>query len=500
LFGNLSDRLSDTFKNLRGKGRLSASDIDATLRDIRRALLEADVALEVVKDFIAAIRERALGDEVSKALNPAQQVVQIVNDELTKILGKENKRIQFAKSPPTVIMLAGLQGSGKTTLAGKLAKWLREQNQTPLLVAADLQRPNAVTQLQVLGDKIGVPVFAPESGNGAGNPIKVAKDAIAHAKKAQFSVVIVDTAGRLGVDEEMMQQAIGIRDAVTPDEILFVVDSMLGQDAVNVAKAFKDGVGVTGVVLTKLDGDSRGGAALSVANITGAPILFSSTGEDLDSFEPFYPERMASRILDMGDVVSLIEQAQKTFDEEESKKLADKIANEEFTLQDFLEQMQQLRKMGNMKSLLGMLPGAGKMKQQLEDFDESEIARTEAIIYSMTPMERNGPKVLNGSRRMRIAKGSGTSVTEVNQLVNRFEQAAKVMKTMSKGGMPNIPGRNPVAMGGAVGGGYIGGKKSSKKKQGSKSGNPARRAAENQGLSVSQPPESKPGSAFGLRN
>lgn len=500
MFGNLSDRLSDTFKNLRGKGRLSASDIDATLRDIRRALLEADVALEVVKDFIAAIRERALGDEVSKALNPAQQVVQIVNDELTKILGKENKRIQFAKSPPTVIMLAGLQGSGKTTLAGKLAKWLKEQNQTPLLVAADLQRPNAVTQLQVLGDKVGVPVFAPESGNGAGNPIKVAKDAIAHAKKAQFSVVIVDTAGRLGVDEEMMQQAIGIRDAVTPDEILFVVDSMLGQDAVNVAKAFKDGVGVTGVVLTKLDGDSRGGAALSVANITGAPILFSSTGEDLDSFEPFYPERMASRILDMGDVVSLIEQAQKTFDEEESKKLADKIANEEFTLQDFLEQMQQLRKMGNMKSLLGMLPGAGKMKQQLEDFDESEIARTEAIIYSMTPMERNGPKVLNGSRRMRIAKGSGTSVTEVNQLVNRFEQAAKVMKTMSKGGMPNIPGRNPVAMGGAVGGGYIGGKKSSKKKQGSKSGNPARRAAENQGLSVSQPPESKPGSAFGLRN
>ncbi|MEZ7905030.1 MAG: signal recognition particle protein [Aquiluna sp.] len=500
MFGNLSDRLSDTFKNLRGKGRLSASDIDATLRDIRRALLEADVALEVVKDFITAIRERALGDEVSKALNPAQQVVQIVNDELTKILGKENKRIQFAKSPPTVIMLAGLQGSGKTTLAGKLAKWLKEQNQTPLLVAADLQRPNAVTQLQVLGEKVGVPVFAPESGNGVGNPIKVAKDAIAHAKKAQFSVVIVDTAGRLGVDEEMMQQAIGIRDAVTPDEILFVVDSMLGQDAVNVAKAFKDGVGVTGVVLTKLDGDSRGGAALSVANITGAPILFSSTGEDLDSFEPFYPERMASRILDMGDVVSLIEQAQKTFDEEESKKLADKIANEEFTLQDFLEQMQQLRKMGNMKSLLGMLPGAGKMKQQLEDFDESEIARTEAIIYSMTPLERNGPKVLNGSRRMRIAKGSGTSVTEVNQLVNRFEQAAKVMKTMSKGGMPNIPGTNPVAMGGAVGGGYIGGKKSSKKKQGSKSGNPAKRAAENQGLSVSQPPESKPGSAFGLRN
>jgi signal recognition particle subunit SRP54 len=500
LFGNLSDRLSDTFKNLRGKGRLSASDIDATLRDIRRALLEADVALEVVKVFIAAIRDRALGDEVSKALNPAQQVVQIVNDELTKILGEENKRIQFAKSPPTVIMLAGLQGSGKTTLAGKLAKWLKEQNQTPILVAADLQRPNAVTQLQVLGDKVGVPVFATEPGNGVGNPIKVAKDAIAHAKKAQFSVVIVDTAGRLGVDEEMMQQAIGIRDAVGPDEILFVVDAMLGQDAVNVAKAFKDGVGVTGVVLTKLDGDSRGGAALSVTNITGAPILFSSTGEGLDAFEPFYPERMASRILDMGDVVSLIEKAQKSFDEEESNKLAEQIINEEFTLQDFLEQMQQLRKMGNMKSLLGMLPGAGKMKQQLEDFDESEIARTEAIIFSMTPLERNGPKVLNGPRRQRIAKGSGTSVTEVNQLVNRFEQAAKVMKTMSKGGMPNIPGANPAAMGAAVGGGYIGGKKASKKKKGSKSGNPAKRAAENQGLSVPQPQESKPGSAFGLQN
>jgi len=498
LFGNLSDRLSDTFKNLRGKGRLSASDIDATLRDIRRALLEADVALEVVKDFIGAIRERALGDEVSKALNPAQQVVQIVNEELTQILGGESKQLRFAKSPPTVIMLAGLQGSGKTTLAGKLAKWLKEQNQTPLLVAADLQRPNAVTQLEVLGERTGVTVFAPEPGNGTGNPVEVAKQAIAHAKKAQFSVVIVDTAGRLGVDEEMMQQAIGIRDAVGPDEILFVVDSMLGQDAVNVAKAFKDGVGVTGVVLTKLDGDSRGGAALSVANVTGAPILFSSTGEGLDAFETFHPDRMAGRILDMGDVVSLIEQAQKTFDEEESKKLADKIASDSFTLQDFLEQMQQLRKMGNMKSILGMMPGAGKMKKQLEDFDESEIARTEAIIFSMTPVERNMPKVLNGSRRQRIARGSGTTVTEVNQLIIRFEQAAKVMKTMAKGGMPNIPGTNPVQMGGAVGGGYIGGKKKDNKKKGSKSGNPAKRAAENKGLGYSAATETKPGNAFGL--
>jgi signal recognition particle subunit SRP54 len=425
-------------------------------------------------------------------------VVQIVNEELTKILGGEARRLQFAKTPPTVIMLAGLQGSGKTTLAGKLAKWLKEQNHTVLLVAADLQRPNAVNQLQVLGERVGVSVFAPEAGNGVGNPVKVSKDAIAHAKKSQFSVVIVDTAGRLGVDEEMMGQARDIRDAVAPNEILFVVDSMLGQDAVNVAQAFNDGVGVSGVVLTKLDGDSRGGAALSVATITGAPILFSSTGEGLDAFEPFYPDRMASRILDMGDVISLIEQAQKNFDAEESQKLADKIATESFTLQDFLEQMQQLRKMGNMKNILGMLPGAGKMKKQLEDFDEGEIARTEAIIFSMTPTERNQPKVLNGSRRLRIAKGSGTSVTEVNALVNRFEQAAKMMKTMAKGGMPNIPGTNPVQMGGAVGGGYIGGKKKDQKKKGSKSGNPAKRAAENAGISFGKAPESGAGSAFGL--
>jgi signal recognition particle subunit SRP54 len=496
LFGNLSDRLSDTFKNLRGKGRLSAADIDGTLRDIRRALLEADVSLEVVKDFTGKIRERALGDEVSRALNPAQQVVQIVNDELKAILGGEARKLSFAKNPPTVIMLAGLQGSGKTTLAGKLAKWLKEQNHTPLLVAADLQRPNAVTQLQVLGEKVGVPVFAPEAGNGVGNPVKVSKDAIAHAKKSQFSVVIVDTAGRLGVDEEMMQQARDIRDAVEPDEVLFVVDSMLGQDAVNVAKAFHEGVGVSGVVLTKLDGDSRGGAALSVATITGAPILFSSTGEGLDAFEPFYPDRMASRILDMGDIVSLIEQAQKTFDEEESKRLAEKMAKDEFTLQDFLEQMQQIKKMGNMKSLLGMLPGVGQMKKQLEEFDEKEITRTEAIIYSMTPLERKQPKVLNGARRMRIAKGSGTSVTEVNQLIARFEQASKMMKTVAKGGMPNIPGANPALMGG---GGFSGGKKKNdKKKKGSKSGNPAKRAAENSGLSFGSEKSSGSGSAFGL--
>lgn len=496
MFDNLSDRLSGTFKSLRGKGKLSAADIDETLRDIRRALLEGDVALEVVKDFIAKIRERALGDEVSKALNPAQQVVQIVQDELIQILGGEAKSLTFSKKPPTVIMLAGLQGSGKTTLAGKLAKWLKGQKQTPLLVACDLQRPNAVNQLQILGEKVDVPVYAPEPGNGVGDPVAVAKNAIAKASKEAFSVVLIDTAGRTGIDEVMMQQAIDIRNATDPAEILFVVDAMLGQDAVNVAKAFKDGVGVTGVALTKLDGDSRGGAALSVATVTGAPILFSSSGEGLDAFEPFYPDRMASRILDLGDVLTLIEQAQKAFDEEESEKLAKKIAEDQFTLQDFLEQMQQLRKLGSMKGIMAMLPGAAQMKQNLEEFDEKMIDRTEAIIRSMTPQERNQPKLLNGSRRMRIAKGSGMTVTDVNQLVQRFEQASKMMKTMAKGGAPALPGANPVMMGGAVGGGYIGGKKKDKKKKGSKSGNPAKRAAENAGLSYD--PKKSSGSSFGL--
>ena len=495
MFGNLSDRLVETFKNLRSKGKLSAADIDATLREIRRALLEADVALEVVKTFINAIRERALGDEVNKALNPAQQVVQIVNEELVTILGGQQRKLAFAKTGPTVIMLAGLQGSGKTTLSGKLAKWLKDQGQTPVLVAADLQRPNAVNQLQVVGERAGVEVFAPEPGNGKGDPVKVSKEAIKFAEKKQFSVVIVDTAGRLGIDEELMAQARDIRKAVNPDEVLFVIDSMIGQDAVNVAKAFGDGVGITGVVLTKLDGDARGGAALSVSSVTGKPIIFASTGEGLDAFEPFYPDRMASRILDMGDILSLIEQAQKQFDEAEAAKMAEKIAKSEFTLEDFLEQMQQLKKMGSMKDLIAKLPGAGQMKNQLENFDEKEIDRTEAIIRSMTPMERRQPKVLNGSRRLRIAKGSGTTVTEVNSLVNRFEQAAKMMKTMAKGAMPQMGGGMPGMP--QIGGGYIGGKskKNDKKKKGSKSGNPAKRAAENSGIT---PTQSGSGSAFGL--
>ena len=493
-FGTLSDRLAETFKNLRTKGKLSAADVDGTIREIRRALLDADVALTVVKDFTGKVRERALGDEVNKALNPAQQVVQIVNEELVQILGGQQRRLEFAKRPPTVIMLAGLQGAGKTTLAGKLAKWLAKDGHTPILVAADLQRPNAVTQLQVVGAQAGVPVFAPEPGNGVGNPVRVAKDAVKFAEQKLHDIVIVDTAGRLGVDTELMKQAGDIRKATNPDEVLFVIDAMIGQDAVATAKAFQDGVDFTGVVLTKLDGDSRGGAALSVASITGRPIMFASTGEGLDDFEPFHPDRMASRILDLGDILTLIEQAQNAFDEDEARKVAEKFRTDTFTLDDFLSQMQQLRNMGSIKKMMGMLPGAGAMKAQLDNFDERDIVRTEAIIQSMTRAERATPKLLNGSRRLRIARGSGTTVTEVNQLVQRFEQAAKMMKTVAKGGVPNIPGMGPMP------GGFGGGRgKQQPKKKGSKSGNPAKRAAENAALAAgAKAPGEKTGTGFGL--
>ena len=496
-FGNLSDRLAETFKNLRTKGKLSAADVDGTVREIRRALLDADVALEVVKDFTGKVRERALGDEVSKALNPAQQVVRIVNEELVEILGGQQRRLEFAKKPPTIIMLAGLQGAGKTTLAGKLAKWLAKDGHTPVLVAADLQRPNAVTQLQVVGQQAGVVVFAPEPGNGVGNPVQVARDGVKFAQQKMHDVVIVDTAGRLGVDADMMKQASDIRAAIGPDEVLFVIDAMIGQDAVATAKAFQDGVDFTGVVLTKLDGDARGGAALSVASITGRPIMFASTGESLDDFEPFHPDRMASRILDLGDILTLIEQAQGAFDEDEARKMAEKFSTDTFTLDDFLGQMQQLRNMGSIKKMMSMLPGAGAMKQQLENFDEREIVRTEAIIQSMTKAERTTPKLLNGSRRLRIARGAGSTVTEVNQLVQRFEQAAKMMKTVAKGGMPNIPGMGPMA--GAGLGGNRG--KQQPKKKGSKSGNPAKRAAENAALASGEKPAgavTAGGTGFGL--
>jgi signal recognition particle subunit SRP54 len=494
-FGTLSDRLADTFRNLRTKGKLSAADVDGTVREIRRALLDADVSLDVVKEFTATVRERALGDEVSKALNPAQQVVQIVNEELVQILGGQQRRLEFAKKPPTVIMLAGLQGAGKTTLAGKLAKWLAKDGHTPVLVAADLQRPNAVTQLQIVGEQAGIPVYAPEPGNGVGNPVRVAKDGVKFAESKQYDTVIIDTAGRLGVDAQLMKQAADIRKATDPDEVLFVIDAMIGQDAVTTAKAFQDGVDFTGVVLTKLDGDARGGAALSVASVTGRPIMFASTGESLDDFEPFYPDRMASRILDLGDVLTLIEQAQDAFDEDEARKVAEKFATDSFTLDDFLKQMQQLRNMGSIKKMMGMLPGAGAMKQQLDNFDEKEIVRTEAIIQSMTRAERTTPKLLNGSRRLRIARGSGMTVTEVNQLVSRFEQASKMMKTVAKGGMPNVPGMGPIP-----GAGFSGGRgKQQQKKKGSRSGNPAKRAAENAAIASGVKPTGAPsGSGFGV--
>jgi signal recognition particle subunit SRP54 len=454
LFDTLSDRLSAVFTNLRGKGRLSDADIDATAREIRIALLEADVALPVVKQFIAQLKDRARTEEVSKALNPAQQVIKIVNEELVAILGGETRRLRFAKQPPTVIMLAGLQGAGKTTLAGKLGRWLLDQGHTPVLVACDLQRPNAVNQLQVVGERAGVAVYAPEPGNAgdgnsrpadghSGNPVQVARDSIDFARRAQHDMVIVDTAGRLGIDADMMQQAADIRDAVDPQEILFVVDAMVGQDAVNTAQAFQDGVGFTGVVLTKLDGDARGGAALSVREVTGQPIMFASNGEKLEDFDVFHPDRMASRILGMGDMLTLIETAQKHFDEDEAERMAAKLAaGNKFTLEDFLDQLQAIRKMGPIGNLLGMMPGMGQMKDAISQIDDRDLDRTAAIIRGMTPIERENPKIINGSRRLRIANGSGVAVSEVNQLVDRFFEARKMMGQLGGMGIPGMRKRS----------------------------------------------------------
>jgi signal recognition particle subunit SRP54 len=479
LFATLSDRLAETFKNLRGKGRLSEADIDATAREIRIALLEADVALPVVREFVEAVKERARGEEVSQALNPAQQVVKIVDEELVAILGGETRRLRYAKNPPTVILLAGLQGSGKTTLAAKLAAWLKEQGKQPMLVAADLQRPNAVNQLQVNGERAGVPVFAPQPGNGVGDPVKVARESIDEARRRLYDVVIVDTAGRLGVDAEMMQQAADIRDAVNPDEILFVVDAMIGQDAVTTAQAFLDGVGYDGVVLTKLDGDARGGAALSIRHVTGKPVMFASAGEKLTDFDVFHPDRMASRILDMGDVMTLIEQAEKAFDQEQALKAASKLTGQggEFTLDDFLEQMQQVRKLGSMSKIMGMLPGMGQYRDQIENFDEREIDRIQAIIQSMTPAERANPKIIDGSRRARIARGSGRQVSDVNSLVDRFFEARKMMQSFAKGGMPGLPGMPGMASGGKRGRAKLAAR--NKPAKGRRvSGNPAKAAAQ----------------------
>jgi signal recognition particle subunit SRP54 len=473
VFESLSDRLTGVLQGLRAKGRLTDADIDATTREIRLALLEADVSLPVVRAFVGRIKDRAKGADVSAALNPAQQVVKIVNEELIAILGGETRRLAFAKTPPTVIMLAGLQGSGKTTLAGKLAKWLRGQGHTPLLVACDLQRPGAVNQLRIVGERAGVPVFAPHPGisaegalerpdAGPGDPVAVAAAGLAEAQTKHFDVVIVDTAGRLGIDEELMAQAAAIRAALDPDEVLFVVDAMIGQDAVATAEAFREGVGFTGVVLTKLDGDARGGAALSVREVTGMPILFASAGEKLDDFDVFHPDRMASRILGMGDLLTLIEQAEQVFDAQKAEEAAAKIGSGELTLEDFLEQMLAIRKMGPIGNLLGMLPGAGQMKDALAAVDDKQLDRLQAIIRGMTPAERADPKIINASRRLRIANGSGVTVSEVNQLVDRFFEARKMMSSMAgQMGMPGF-GRKSSRKGG----------KSAKNKKGKKGRGP----------------------------
>jgi signal recognition particle subunit SRP54 len=468
MFESLTTRISGAFSSLRTRGKISASDIESTCADIRLALLEADVAQSVVENFVTLIQEKSLAalPQLQSGTNQANAIFEIVNKELIEILGGEARRVRFAKNPPTVIMLAGLQGAGKTTLAGKLAKFYADQGNTPLLIASDLARPNAVTQLQVVGESIGVPVFAPEVGSGVGDPVKVARDGIAFAKSKQYNMVIVDTAGRLGIDEELMKQARDIRDAVQPDEILFVVDAMIGQDAVRTSQAFLDGVGFDGVVLTKLDGDARGGAALSIASLTKRPIMFASTGEKLADFDIFYPERMASRILGMGDVATLAEQAKKAFNTDSAERLEKKFeSGEDFTLEDFLEQLEAMSKMGSMSKMLSMLPGAGAMKKQIDNFDESELVRTKSIVQSMTPVERRDPKVLNGARRARIALGSGRKVSDVNSLVERFSAAQKMMKQVRNGGMgmPAMPKAAP---------------KNVPQKKKSKSGNPAKRALE----------------------
>jgi signal recognition particle subunit SRP54 len=481
MFESLGNRFSNAFASLRSRGKLSSSDVANVCQEIRQALLDADVALSVVEDFVGKIEVQAKAalTDLQAGANQAQVIFEIVNKELVELLGSQARRVRLAKVAPTVIMLAGLQGAGKTTLAGKLAKYFADLGDTPILVASDLQRPNAVTQLQIVGQNAGIPVFAPQPGNGVGNPVEVAREGIAFAKAKLHNIVIVDTAGRLGVDQELMQEAKDIRDAISPDEILFVVDAMTGQDAVRTAQAFQDGVGFDGVVLTKLDGDARGGAALSIVTQTGKPIMFASTGEKLADFDLFHPDRMASRILGMGDVATLAEQAKKAFSGEGAAKMEEKFARgDDFTLEDFLEQISAMSKMGSMGKILGMLPGAGAMKKQIENFDESEIVRTKAIVQSMTPTERRDPKVLNGSRRARIASGSGRQISEVNSLVERFTGAQKMMKQMRNGKVPAGMGLPP---GAAIPGMSAPNKGNQPPKKKSRSGNPAKRAAEEQG-------------------
>ena len=444
-FENLTHKLQEAFASLKGKGKISEDDVNLALRQVRFALLEADVNFAVAKDFIARIKDKALGEEVFGSLNPAQTVIKIVNDELTTLLGGTESRIMISPKAPTIIMLVGLQGAGKTTTAGKLSVHLRKQGKHPMLVAADVYRPAAIKQLQVLGAQIDVPVYANETAGA--NPVEIAQAGIEEAKRLFKDIVIIDTAGRLAIDETLMDELANIKREVKPHEILLVVDAMIGQDAVGTAEAFNNYLGLDGVILTKMDGDARGGAALSIKAVTGTPIKFTGTSEKMDGLEVFYPDRMASRILDLGDFKTLIENVQSTIDEEEAKKMAEKMAKNSFTLDDFLAQMNQIRKLGPLQNLLGMLPGMGKLKDQLAgfDLDNKEVRQIEAIIKSMTMAERTDPNILNGSRRKRIAAGSGTTVQRVNQLIKQFEEARKFMKQMQsmskgkKGMLPKLP-------------------------------------------------------------
>ena len=429
MFENLSEKLERSFKLLKGEGRITELNVAETLKDIRRALLDADVNYKTAKTFVDTVKEKALGQNVLTAVKPGQMMTKIVHDELASLMGGESVDVNL-KGNPTVILIAGLQGSGKTTFSGKLASLLKnKRGKMPLLVAGDVYRPAAINQLQVLGEQIGVPVYTEE---GSKDPVAIAKAGIKAARQNGQDLVIVDTAGRLAIDEQMMKEITAIKKAIDPEEILFVVDSMTGQDAVNTAKEFNDQLDFDGVVLTKLDGDTRGGAALSIRSVVNKPIKFVGTGEKLDALDVFHPSRMADRILGMGDIVSLVERAQEQFDAEEARKLQKKIAKNQFNFDDFLSQIQQIKKMGNIKDLAGMIPGMGKAIKDM-DFDDDAFKSVEAIIFSMTPLERQSPDVLNGSRRKRIAEGSGTNIQEVNRLIKQFEDTRKMMKMMTQG-------------------------------------------------------------------
>lgn len=422
----LSERLQDAFAKLKGKGKISEQDIKDVLREVRVALLEADVNYKVVKSFVGNIKNRAMGADVMESLTPGQQVVKIVHDELTQLMGGEAKKIEISSKPPTIIMMVGLQGSGKTTSTGKLARYLKEKmHKRPLLAACDVYRPAAIQQLKVLGQQLDIPVF--EQGSDR-SPVDIASDAVAHAKAHGNDVVIIDTAGRLHIDEVLMQELVAIKEAVTPTEILLVVDAMTGQDAVNVAEHFNDNLDITGIVLTKLDGDTRGGAALSVKSVTGKPIKFTGQGEKLDALEPFHPDRMASRILGMGDILTLIEKAEAEFDQKQAAELQEKIKTQSFTLEDYLAQMDQLQGMGDIESMLSMIPGVSKKMLKNVKLDAKDMDHTRAIILSMTPEERQNTKIINGSRRKRIAAGCGLKVQDVNRLIKQFEQSQTFMK------------------------------------------------------------------------